>query len=559
MKVPPDFCAASARAMVSATIALALSSMACPLFAQDPTPVPLTDLGNVREGSVSPDGTTIAYVEGNPKQDDRLFVQDLAGGERVERARARDLYHLRWSPDGEVILVAAGFGRKSGQILLVPRGKGETREIPPARWFALSPDGSEVAFGYYSPRAIYVRDLSTGRVDTLAVRGTHDALFDLDWSPAGDRIAYVVHQKPLRYEIQVMDRAGSAHSVVRDSVQLYNPRWSHDGGAIYYSRAAGVGTKDLYRVELPAAGKDASPPRAIVHLGPAVQFELGREDREVSYIRSETRGYLSLLSLEGTGDLEVTRLTTGTETGYDSSAALSPDGQRLAFVRTADGEQSVHVLELETGSTTPMAALGGASCCPAWSPDGGEIAFFSTSGGIPRLWTVPSGGGDPEPLTVVGSGYLATVQWAPGILLIQDTWGLELYGVDPETGETRPLAVGEPPPNFYAPRLSPEGTRLAGWAGSEIRIVSLEGEPRVARESEGYEAVLGWSRDGDGVYTYAIDSLRILRRSTAEIGVEVVAEPDCDWIATMSPDADRFVCRTDESRLDLWVIRDLKP
>ena len=61
------------------------------------------------------------------------------------------------------------------------------------------------------------------------------------------------------------------------------------------------------------------------------------------------------------------------------------------------------------------------------------------------------------------------------------------------------------------------------------------------------------------VSTYAIDSSRTLRRSTAEIGVEVVAEPDCDWIATLSPDADRFVCWTDDSQLDLWAIRELKP
>jgi len=106
-------------------------------------------------------------------------------------------------------------------------------------------------------------------------------------------------------------------------------------------------------------------------------------------------------------------------------------------------------------------------------------------------------------------------------------------------------------------RLSPDGTRLAGSTGSELLVVSLVGAPMVEIPTDSPESVVGWSADGNAIYTHAPD-LRIRRRSTDGSGVEALAE-DCDWVASMSHDGTRFVCWDDESRLDLWVVRDFEP
>jgi Tol biopolymer transport system component len=541
---------------------LLLAAVVLPLLAgvplgrvlPDPTHVQLTFLGNVREGALSPDGTAMAYVVLHPTEDDRLYIRELPEGQPIERARSQDLFHLRWSPNGESLLVGASVDGGPSHVLLVPRGEGPTREFPVARWFAMSPDARAFAFAFYNPSAVFIRDVTSGREDTLRLSGTYDILLDLDWSPSGNRIAYVVHQKPSRYEIRMIGRAGEPdRSLAQDSVHLFNPRWSHDGEAVYYLRwAADAGSKDLYRIDVPTGGEPASPAEFVTPLGRVVSFELVREDGEVSYLRGDGYPKLSLVAIDPAGSQEVTPLIIGTDA---MDPALSPDGGHVAFTRNVDGTKDVRVQDLESGSTRPIAALEDPICCPAWSPDGSEIAIFSY-GSRPQIWKIPSGGGNPVPLTDAGTDRV-TLQWVPGAILMEDQWDSQLHRIDPESGQELTLA-SETLPWMFTSRLSPDGTRLAGSTGSELLVFSLAGAPKVEIPTESPESVVGWSPDGNALYTHAPDSLQIRRRSTDGSGVEILAE-HCGRVASVSHDGTRFVCVDDESRLDLWVVRDFQP
>lgn len=542
---------------------LLLAAVVLPLLARvprgrvlpDPTHVQLTFLGNVREGALSPDGTAMAYVVLHHTEDDRLYVRELPEGQPIERARSQHLFHLRWSPNGESLLVGASVDGGPSHVLLVPRGEGPTREYPVARWFAMSPDARAFAFAFYNPSALFIRDVTSSRVDTLRLPGAYDTLLDLDWSPNGDRIAYVVLQKPSRYEIRIIGRAGEPdRSLAQDSVHLFNPRWSHDGEAVYYLRwAADAGSKDLYRIDVPTAGEAASSAGIVTPLGPAVSFELIREDDEVSYIRSDAFVNLSLFAIGPAGSRKVTPFTIGTHASSDP--ALSPDGGHVAWTRNVEGTKDVRVLNLVTGSSRPIAALADPICCPAWSPDGSEIAIFSY-GSRPRIWKIPSGGGNPVPLTDAGTDRV-TIQWVRDAILMQDQWDSQLHRIDPESGQELSLS-SETLPWMNTPRLSPDGTMLAGSTGSELLVVSLAGAPMIEIPTGSPESVVGWSADGKAIFTHALDSLRIRRRSTDGSSVEILAE-HCRWAASVSHDGTRFVCWDDESRLDLWVVRDVQP
>ena len=121
----------------------------------------------------------------------------------------------------------------------------------------------------------------------------------------------------------------------------------------------------------------------------------------------------------------------------DTNIAISPDGSRVVFRATADGETSLFVRRMAEFEATPLAGLGGNPRGPFVSPDGVWIAFFAqgtlrkvnmnggppitigvSPGGVPRgaswgpddtivfattagsgLWQMPAGGGEPEPLT----------------------------------------------------------------------------------------------------------------------------------------------------------------
>jgi serine/threonine protein kinase len=65
------------------------------------------------------------------------------------------------------------------------------------------------------------------------------------------------------------------------------------------------------------------------------------------------------------------------------SLAISPDGQRIAFVATSDGRSTVWVRSLDSGSAQPLAGTENASA-PFWSPDGESLGFFS-NGRLKRI------------------------------------------------------------------------------------------------------------------------------------------------------------------------------
>jgi Tol biopolymer transport system component len=97
---------------------------------------------------------------------------------------------------------------------------------------------------------------------------------------------------------------------------------------------------------------------------------------------------------------------------YRSTPAWSPDGQRIAFVRS-DG---LYVMNSNGRGSSRLVTCQPSDCqgigSPAWSPDGLRIAFPSSRNGKDDLWVVGSDGSGLTPirehLTVLGSP-----SWSP--------------------------------------------------------------------------------------------------------------------------------------------------
>jgi Tol biopolymer transport system component len=68
-------------------------------------------------------------------------------------------------------------------------------------------------------------------------------------------------------------------------------------------------------------------------------------------------------------------------------ARPSPDGQRLAFDSDRDGERGIYVADAN-GQGVRRVSGPGFAAVPSWSPDGRRLAFVRSEEGRPRVWNI---------------------------------------------------------------------------------------------------------------------------------------------------------------------------
>jgi Tol biopolymer transport system component len=139
---------------------------------------------------LSPDGKTVLFSESGESNNGGVFLRQTDGSPAV---RLSDGDFSRLSPDGKWALVENG---KSGQLMLVPTGVGEPRQIggKTAHYFAdWVPDGKSVIFTSAEPghnRRTYVQDIDSPASAARAItpEGTSGSLVTPDgkWLLATD-------------------------------------------------------------------------------------------------------------------------------------------------------------------------------------------------------------------------------------------------------------------------------------------------------------------------------------------------------------------------------------
>jgi Tol biopolymer transport system component len=87
----------------------------------------------------------------------------------------------------------------------------------------------------------------------------------------------------------------------------------------------------------------------------------------------------------------------------NQQAAWSPDGTRIAFSGTVDGNADIYVMDADGTHLTRLTTAPEQDAEPAWSPDGGTIAFTSQRSGSPQIWAMNVDGTGLRQLTV-GTG-----------------------------------------------------------------------------------------------------------------------------------------------------------
>ncbi len=213
---------------------------------------------------------------------------------------------------------------------------------------------------------------------------------------------------------------------------------------------------------------------------------------------------------EGDGEtVPLSRLTDGP--WHDITPALSPDGHRLAFASTRDGDWQIYVWDLESGAIAHLTDAPGYKASPTWSPDGMWLAYERYFDNNLEIYIQQAElGAEAVRLT----GDLAadfSPAWSPGgrqIAFISTRGGREgvwLADLD-KSGEDRIVPIeniGEA--RAAHPTWSPDGRYLAWGAVIEDGWHKIYRWDSTTPEHPPQEISVGdrpvWSRDGHILYT----------------------------------------------------------
>ncbi|MCO6457410.1 MAG: PD40 domain-containing protein [Pirellulaceae bacterium] len=85
--------------------------------------------------------------------------------------------------------------------------------------------------------------------------------------------------------------------------------------------------------------------------------------------------------------------------GFDACPRYSPDGRRLAFASTRDGNFDIFVMDLAGGPVRRLTDHEGFDSRPAWSPDGRRLVYTSLRDGNYDLFVINADGSGEQRLT----------------------------------------------------------------------------------------------------------------------------------------------------------------
>ncbi len=251
-----------------------------------------------------------------------------------------------------------------------------------------SPDGTTIAF--VRNDRLFLFGVATRRLRAFARSGR---ISWFAWSPNSKRLVVADEQKSLR----MITLNGSSRRLTT-LAPFGAPVWSPTGQSILVNALRG-----LYTVSVPGGVARQIPRASAAETyawlpdGKAIIFAYDGSDT--------TPGAIERVALDGTGSAELLAM------GADE-IALSPDGERLAFVHQELGEGAhVWVLRFADGFTRRLTNSGECDGQLSWSPDSTTVAFLrgGCGGGNTTLLRIPAGGGT---VTRVATG-VGSVQWDP--------------------------------------------------------------------------------------------------------------------------------------------------
>jgi len=154
----------------------------------------------------------------------------------------------------------------------------------------------------------------------------------------------------------------------------------------------------------PSCAKSPSSPQQIPldgRGGGLIAFESERSGTGIEQFE------VYVMNADGTAQ---TRLTNNSV--YDGMPYFSPDGTRIVFASTRDGNYEIYTMNIDGTNVNRLTNNSALDLTPKWSPDGAKIVFGSHRDGNSNLYVIDADGNNLQALTT-NPGNDGGPDWSP--------------------------------------------------------------------------------------------------------------------------------------------------
>jgi len=491
----------------------------------------------------SPDRTRLSVLKRDiESQTEDLWVLNVATGKstRITSNRTREFMEQAvWSPDGSQVAYLAKRGDYLGLYRKASNGEGteeflyrhpEDEGIVLRDW---SVDGYFLSFA--------VSDLSGGTMYALPLAGDGERkpieVFRSEFQVAGPRFSpdsrfLAYGSRGVAYVRPFDPSAGAGTTAAAGAWQVSDPDqgvqggpavfWRRDGKEMYYVAAdRGVMAVQVSTAPTFTFGK----PKLMFRLSEAVATgttNVSPDGQRVVIAVPHAPALPQLTVFDRQGKV----LSKVGEPGRYRDHALSPDGTRVAVMRTDPRTNNVDIwtFDVASGKGTPVTNDTSFDDSPIWSPDGSQVAYVSLRGSFSSIYRKAwDGTGNEEQLFQYTPGaFMTLTDWsADGKFLAFHSGGPGIVSLvvplsaDQKALEREAIEWLREEYSVVQPRFSPD-SRFMAYLSDEIvtRIYEVYVRPFDASKPEagaggakavqvstaGARGMIFWRQDGKEMY-----------------------------------------------------------
>jgi TolB protein len=226
-----------------------------------------------------------------------------------------------------------------------------------------SPSGTQVAYVSFEQKkpVVYIHDLPTGQRTMIAnYKGNNSAP---SWSPDGQNLVLALSQDGNTQVFQVSAKGGGLQRLTRSTGSVIDtePTYAPDGSTIYFTSDRG-GEPQIYK--MPAAGESSAPATRVTFKGKYnTSARISPDGTKMAYISGAAGGYQTHIM-----DLKYGDSFSISNTSRDESPSFAANGQVVLYSTNLGGREVLRASSIDGRMQQELPLPSGKARFPAWGP-----------------------------------------------------------------------------------------------------------------------------------------------------------------------------------------------